>query len=84
MTATAAKKPFHRRLYESWLAIAGHFGEVQTSVILFVSYVVAIGPAAMLMSRKDLLHKKRLEAGASAWNDADSAVPDLERAKRLF
>ena len=81
---TVERKPFHRRLYESWLAIAGHFGEVQTSVILFLSYVLAIGPAAVVMSRKDLLHKKRLGAGATAWNDADSAVPDLERAKRLF
>jgi hypothetical protein len=81
---TVERKAFHRRLYESWLAIAGHFGEVQTSVILFLSYVLAIGPAAVVMSRKDLLHKKRLEAGATAWNDADTAVPDLERAKRLF
>ncbi len=81
---TVERKPFHRRLYESWLAIAGHFGEVQTSVILFLSYVLAIGPAAVVMSRKDLLHKKRLEAGATAWNDADSTMPDLERAKRLF
>jgi len=83
MTA-AERKPFYRRLYESWLAIAGHFGEVQTSVILFVSYVIAIGPAAVVMARKDLLHKKQLRAGATAWNDAESPVPDLERAKRLF
>jgi len=36
------------------------------------------------MARKDLLNKKQLRGGATAWNEADSTVPDLERAKRLF
>ena len=80
----AQRKPFFRRLYGSWLVIAGHFGEVQTSIILFLSYVLAIGPAAILMARKDLLQKKRLAAGESGWNEADSTLPDLGRAKRLF
>lgn len=80
----AQQKPFHRRLYEGWLVIAGHFGEVQTNVILFFSYVFAIGPVALIMGRQDLLKKKGLHAGSTAWNDADSVVPDLERAKRLF
>ena len=35
------------------------------------------------MGRKDLLQKRALAAG-SAWSDADSAVPDLDRAKRMF
>lgn len=77
-------KPFHRRLYEGWLVIAAHFGEVQTSVILFFSYVFAIGPVALVMGRKDLLAKKHLGEGATLWNDADTTLPDLERAKRLF
>jgi hypothetical protein len=81
---TEPRKPFYRRMYEAWLIIAGHFGEVQTLVILFFSYVFAIGPVALFMRRKDLLHKKELHAGPTAWNDADSIVPDLERAKRLF
>ena len=78
------RKPFYRRLYEGWLVIAGHFGEVQTTVILFLSYVFAIGPVALVMGRKDLLHKKHLRDGATAWSDADTTLPDLERAKRLF
>ena len=77
-------KPFYRRFYEAWLAIAGHFGEVQTTVILFFSYVLAIGPAALVMGRKDPLNKKALGGGTTAWTDADSTLPDLERAKRLF
>ena len=80
----AKRKPFYRRLYEGWLVIAGHFGEVQTTVILFFSYVFAIGPVALVMGRKDLLHKKGLGAGDTAWSDADTVMPDLERAKRLF
>jgi hypothetical protein len=80
----AKPKPFYRRLYEGWLVIAGHFGEVQTSVILFFSYVFAIGPVALVMQRKDLLHKKGLRQGDTAWMEADSTMPDLERAKRLF
>jgi hypothetical protein len=79
-----AKKGLGRRLYEGWLVIAGHFGEVQTTVILFLSYVLAIGPVALVMGRKDLLEKKALHENASAWKDADSTLPDLERAKRLF
>lgn len=78
------RKPFHRRLYEGWLVIAAHFGEVQTTVILFFSYVFAIGPVALVMGRKDLLNKKHLHEGATAWNDADTTFPDLERARRLF
>lgn len=83
MTETQ-RKPFYRRLYEGWLVIAGHFGEVQTSVILFFSYVFAIGPVALVMGRKDLLHKKGLGQGETAWSDADTTMPDLDRAKRLF
>jgi hypothetical protein len=77
-------KPFHRRLYEGWLVIAGHFGEVQTLVILGLTYVFMIGPASLLTARKDLLHKRELRAAGSAWNEADTTMPDLARAKRLF
>ena len=37
MSDSADRKPFYRRLYEGWLVIAGHFGEVQTLVILALS-----------------------------------------------
>ena len=33
------------------------------------------------LTRRDLLDKRRLRAPGSAWRDADSARPDLERAK---
>jgi hypothetical protein len=78
---------FGARLRAGWLEIAGAFGEVQTLILLFLSYVIAIGPVAIFMSvtRQDPLHKKLLRVAGSAWNPADSvASPDLERAKRLF
>jgi hypothetical protein len=78
-----ARKPFYRRLYEGWLTIAGHFGEVQTLVVIGLSYVLVIGPVALIMRRKDLLHKRALAPG-SAWDAADSVTPDLARAKRMF
>ncbi len=83
MSATAPRKAVHRKLYEGWLAIAGHFGEVQTLVVIGISYVLVIGPMSLFMSRKDMLQKRRLAPG-TAWTDADSAVPDLDRAKRMF
>jgi hypothetical protein len=74
-----------RRLLEGWSAIAGRFGAVQTLVILGLFYVMLIGPLAIgaLLGRSDPLQKRRLDSGTSAWCDADSAPPDLERAQRL-
>ena len=83
---TTARKPIHRRLYEGWLLIAAHFGEIQTQVILMITYVLVIGPVSLglAVARKDLLHKRQVHGGKSAWNVADTAAPDLGRARRLF
>ncbi len=83
MSDAQAPVPIHRRLYEGWLAIAGHFGEVQTLVVVGLSYVLVIGPMALIMRPRDLLHKRTLPPG-SAWNEADTTIPDLARAKRMF
>jgi hypothetical protein len=83
MSEAQTKKPLHRLLYEGWLAIAGHFGEVQTMVVIGLCYVLVIGPMALVMGRKDLLKKRALAPG-SAWADADTTMPDLDRAKRMF
>jgi hypothetical protein len=84
MSDANPRKPLHRRLYEGWLVIAGHFGEVQTLVVLGLSYVLMMGPVSLIMARKDLLQKRALHSAGSAWNEADTTMPDLERAKRLF
>ncbi len=74
-----------RRLLNGWMAIAGRFGYVQTLMLLVFVYAILIGPVAigMFIGRADLLSKRGWRATGSAWLDADSAKPDLERAKRL-
>ena len=90
MTSTAAPAGgagLAGRLKQGWLALAGHFGEVQTLLIVCVVYVFVVGPTALVAALlgRDLLAKRGFESNASAWQDADSTTsPDLERAKRLF
>jgi|SRR5687767_15644187 hypothetical protein len=92
-TATTGQVPspsgtgVRSRLYRGWLELAGHFGEVQTLLIICFVYVFVMGPMALIAAAagRDLLAKRGFEAAASAWCDADSTPhPDLERAKRLF
>ena len=47
--------------------------------------ILVIGPTALAIAlgRGDLLAKRGLRIGGSAWQDADTAKPDLERAKLL-
>ena len=72
-----------RRLFDGWNAVVGRFGFVQTLVILALFYALLIGPTALLawLARRDLLDKRGLGSKTSAWQNADSAAPDLERAK---
>lgn len=74
--------PF-KRLSGGWMAIVARFGHVQTQVLLAFFYVLMIGPVAIVMALggSDQLGKKKLPDGVSAWLPADSAAPDLERAK---
>ena len=75
--------PVYKRLFQGWMLITARFGFVQTLVILALFYVFLIGPVALgsKNGRADFLHKRGLRQGATAWNPADSAKPDLERAK---
>ena len=77
---------FLRRILAAWLEVAARFGEVQTLVLMFLIYGFVIGPMAIGISvaRKDLLAKRGLGETGSAWSDADTAPPDLERAKHTF
>ena len=74
-----------RRLLNGWMAISGRFGFVQTLVILSLFYTLLIGPiaAGAALARQDLLGKRGLREGGTAWREADTAKPDLERAKLL-
>jgi hypothetical protein len=74
-----------RSLLNGWMAIAGRFGSVQTLMILTMTYLLLIGPVGLILAigRSDPLAKRGLKAVESAWLDADTAKPDLERAKLL-
>jgi hypothetical protein len=78
--------PFWRRLLHGWLEIAGHFGEVQTLVLLGIVYVFVIGPFAVVarLAGRDFLAKRKLREPGSAWRPADTTPGDLERAKHPF
>ena len=80
---TTERLPLHRRLFQGWLVITARLGFVQTLVILALFYLFLIGPIALgsSLGRADFLHKRGLRQGATAWNESDSAKPDLERAK---
>jgi hypothetical protein len=79
----SAPRPLGRRLLDGWLVVAMRFGEVQTAVLLALFYAFLIGPMAGFAgaARWDMLSKRNLRAPGSVWHDADSAKPDLERAK---
>jgi len=79
----SGRRPVWRRLLDGWLGVAMRFGEVQTSVLLAIFYAFLIGPMAGFASaaRWDMLSKRNFGAPGSVWCDADSAKPDLERAK---
>ena len=72
-----------RRLLAGWMAITARFGFTQTLVILSLFYALLLGPVALVFGliRRDLLERRGLRAGGSAWHDADSAAPGLERAR---
>ena len=75
-----------RRLLHGWLAVAAHFGEVQTLVLLGVIYVFVLGPVAAIAAAagRDFLSKRGLRTPGSAWLTAETAPPDLERSKHPF
>jgi len=80
-----ASESVWRRLSNGWMAIVGRFGFVQTLLLLVLIYAFVIGPVSIVMAiaRKDQLAKRGLGEPGSAWSDADTAAPDLERAKLL-
>lgn len=72
-----------RRLYQGWMAIAGRFGGIQTAVLLAFFYVFLVGPVSAFsrLGGRDYLDKRHLDPAHSAWRDAETSPPDLERAK---
>ena len=68
------------------MLIAGHFGEVQTLVLLGLIYSLVLGPAALIsrVAGSDFLAKRGLRQPGSAWSDSESRPSDLENLKQPF
>jgi hypothetical protein len=66
--------------------VAAHFGEVQTLLLLALVYLALIGPISLVarLFGADFLGKRTLRQGSSAWNEADTSEPSLERTKHPF
>jgi len=79
-------RPVWQRLYDGWFAIATRFGFVQTLVILAIFYAFMVGPISVgiALTRGDLLSKRGLRKHGSVWRETESAIPELERARRQF
>jgi hypothetical protein len=77
--------PLWRRLLIGWMAIAAHFGAVQTQLVLVLFYLAFIGPISLALGfgRRDPLDKRALWQQKSAWHESESGGTDLERAKLL-
>ena len=82
----SVRRPLWRRLLDGWMLIAARFGEAQTLVLLGLIYGLLIGPFATgaALARRDFLAKRGLGDPGSAWCEADTTEPDLERAKHPF
>lgn len=78
-----AEESLRLRLGHGWMAIVARFGHAQTLVMLGFLYAFLIGPAALIVALlgRDLLEKRSPQGAPSAWRDADSSAPSLERAK---
>lgn len=77
--------PILRRLWGLWKAFAHRLGQVQTTIILSVVYLIAIGPIS-LISRvlgRDLLAQRRHER-PSYWVALPEVTSTLERARKQF
>ena len=86
MALAQQQKSLWRRLLDGWLAIAAHFGEVQTLVLLGLIYSLVVGPASVVsrVAGSDFLSKRGLRESGSAWREAESRAPDLENLKQPF
>jgi hypothetical protein len=75
-----------RRALDGWLVIAARFGFVQTLVIVSIVYLLLLGPIGVVANLfgADFLNKKKLHEPGSAWSEADTSKPELERLQQQF
>jgi hypothetical protein len=74
------------RLRRGWMWFARRLGQVQTGILLFVVYVLVIGPLAVALrvfGRRDLLEMRR-SARPSFAHPKRQIPTDPERCQRQF
>lgn len=74
-----------RTLYSYWMKFARLLGKVNTTLLLTLSYVLILGPVAMVLKLfgKDLLDRKA-EHRASYWYDKPKEPITQEQSKHQF
>ena len=74
------------RFKRGWMVFVDRLGKVQTAILLFLTYVIVLGPLALLLcgfGRQDLLELRR--TGGATFGHAKHAVPtDRARCERQF
>jgi len=73
-------------LKRGWMAFAHRLGQIQTAIILFLVYVLLIGPLSLLLrlfGRGDLLEMRR-RPGTSFAHQKEQIPSDAERCERQF
>ena len=69
-----------------WMVFAHALGRVQTAILLFLVYVLAVGPMAFMLrvvGRRDLLELRR-PVGTSFAHSKRQVPTDGERCERQF
>ncbi len=74
-----------RKLWALWKAFAHRLGQIQTTILLTVVYVLAIGVVALVarLRGQDLLGLRRSE-GPSYWAPMPPITSDVEHAQKQF
>jgi len=84
---------FFKLLYQYWIKFGKLLGFITTTIILFITYIVMIGPISLILrvSGKDLLDKRIIENGDSDakesltfWNPKPPTETSLEMSRHQF
>ena len=73
-------------LLSYWKKFAKGIGIVQTTIILFIIYIIAVGPISLIskISGKDLLDRKFKWSNSSYWKKKEETPFKLENFLRQF
>jgi hypothetical protein len=72
-------------LWARWSAFAHRLGQIQTTILLSIVYLIALGPISLIVRLRghDLLGLRRSQI-SSYWAPIPPISSDIERARRQF